>query len=55
MLCCVGCATCALNVKPDPDVEETDQDVVIPEDVVRVGGSYIEPSSNYNINRDSVL
>ena len=50
-MCCTGCAYCAISIKPEPDVDEDDNEISMPEAVMRTGGnaSVIDLNS-YSVN-----
>lgn len=58
----MGCGFCAINIKPEPEFEEEDIVVDMPEEVIQFGGDMqlmssinADPSNGYGMQRDSEM
>jgi hypothetical protein len=47
----VGCGFCAISIKPEPDLEEEELVVEMPEEVLKYGGASInDEPADYGLN-----
>ncbi len=48
MLCCLGCGFCALSIKPEAELEDDENEVVMPDEVHKLGASANSGVGSFN-------